>query len=62
MNQRTVNEFVEDLVSDGRTEKEIFSIAQSTHWKNKTDEVKDALFRLERRRSKLKRKYANNNN
>jgi len=55
MKQRIVNEFVEDLVSNGRTETEILYIAQSTQWKNRIDEIKDALFRLERRRAKRRK-------
>jgi len=56
MKSRTIDEFVEDLVSDGRTENEIFNIAQSTRWKNRVDEIKDAIFILERRRAKKRRK------
>jgi hypothetical protein len=49
---RTVNDFVEDLLSDGKTEKEILIIAQNTYWKNKLAEVKEAIFKIKRHLAK----------
>jgi hypothetical protein len=40
---RTVQEFVEDLLSNGRTAKEILAIAQNTRWENKVSEVKTII-------------------
>ena len=55
MKPRTVQEFVEDAVSNCKTDKEIITIAQSTHWKNSIEEIKDAMFRLRRRIAKRKK-------
>ena len=54
MNQRTVQDFVEDLVSDGRTESEVLIVAQGTRWKNRIDEIKEGIIRLRRRMVKRK--------
>ncbi len=51
---RTVNEFVEDTISDGRTESEVIIIAQNSHWRTKLNEVKEYLIRLRRRMEKRK--------
>ena len=52
--ERTVIDFVEDLVSDGRSESEALIVAQNSRWRNKLDEIKEALFRLRRRMAKRK--------
>lgn len=51
---RTVRDFVEDMISDGKTEKEILHIAQSTRWQNKVEEIKEYIVRLKRRMEKRK--------
>ena len=37
---RTVREFVEDKLSDGRTPKQIIMVAMSTKWKSEMEEIK----------------------
>ena len=54
MIQRTIQEFVEDLISDGRTEKQILCVAQSTRWSNRKEEIKEMIVRLRRRMTKRK--------
>lgn len=41
--KRTVREFVEDCLSDGRTGKEILVVAKMTYWKSKIEEVKEVI-------------------
>ena len=43
MNERTVREFVEDLLSDGRSEEQIISVAKCTRWSSNLEEVKTIL-------------------
>jgi len=43
MKIRTVQEFVEDLIIDGRTHKEVICVAQSTRWEPHLEEVKKVL-------------------
>jgi len=43
MKKWTVRAFVEDMLSDGRTPKEIIAIAQSTRWKGDIKEVKEII-------------------
>ena len=38
--QRDVEEFVEDLVSDGRDKDYILTVARNTRWRSQIDEVK----------------------
>ena len=40
---RTIRDFVEDLLSDGRSIKEIITVAQNTRWKGHIDEIKEIL-------------------
>lgn len=42
-NIRTLQEFVEDLLSDGRTPKQILAVAGSTHWKLQIEEIKEII-------------------
>jgi hypothetical protein len=41
--KRTPRDFVEDLLTNGRTPKQIMTIARNTHWKNRLDEVKTII-------------------
>jgi len=43
MKTRTVREFVEDLLSDGRTSSEILTIAKNTRWKLDVEEIKEVI-------------------
>lgn len=45
---RTVRDFVEDMVSDGKTFTEITTIAMNTHWRSRMDEVKEKARKLMR--------------
>jgi hypothetical protein len=40
---RTIKDFVEDLLSDGRSIKEIITVAQNTRWKGHIYEIKEIL-------------------
>jgi len=42
-NERTVREFVEDLLSDGIEPKQILAVARSTRWKSDIEEVKEII-------------------
>ena len=42
-NVRTVQEFVEDLLSNGRTAKQILAVAENTRWESKIEEVKEVI-------------------
>jgi hypothetical protein len=39
MSKRTVEEFVEDMKSDGLTLKQIRAVAQNTYWNSQIDDV-----------------------
>lgn len=41
--KRTARDFVEDALTNLRTDKEIIIIAQNTHWKTKLQEVKEVI-------------------
>lgn len=41
--ERTVREFVEDLVSDGRPAEHIILVARLTRWNTHLEEVKDEI-------------------
>lgn len=43
---RTVEEFVEDMVSDGKDLNYILTVAVNTRWKNFREEVEQIYFRL----------------
>lgn len=61
---RSVESFVEDMVSDGRTEKQVLTVANNTHWRHQMDKVKTALTALYQRfpkKSKKKRKNSKKN-
>ncbi len=40
---RTVREFVEDLLSDGKTPKQILAVALGTRWASNTKEIKEVI-------------------
>jgi len=40
---RTVRDFVEDLLTDGRSAKHIIIVARNSYWKTRVDEVKQAI-------------------
>ena len=40
---RTAQEFVEDLLTDGRTPKQILVVARNTRWKSEIEEVEKIL-------------------
>lgn len=40
---RTVQEFVEDLLSNGRTASQILTVAENTYWKPRIEEVKEVI-------------------
>ena len=42
-NIRTLQEFVEDLLSNGRTPNQILAVAYSTRWKLQTEEIKEII-------------------
>ena len=39
-NKRTWQEFTEDLISDGRTVKQVLTVARHTRWQNNLEEIK----------------------
>lgn len=39
MEDRTVQEFVEDLLSDGKTPRHIIMVAKNTRWKSDIEEI-----------------------
>ena len=46
MEQRTVQEFVEDMVSDGRDLNQILIVASCCYWKNSKQEIEKEYRRL----------------
>lgn len=48
MCKRTIEDFVEDLISDGRTPKQIRAVARSTRWEHFSEEafsIAEGLYR-----------------
>ena len=43
MEKRTVRNFVEDLLSDGRSAKQILIVARNTRWEPQIEEVKEVI-------------------
>lgn len=43
---RTIQEFVEDMVSDGRDLSQILTVAANSRWKNSKEEIKKEYRRL----------------
>lgn len=39
-NIRTLRDFVEDMISDGKSLKDTLAVAHSTRWKDKKEEIK----------------------
>ena len=50
---RTVQEFVEDLLSNGRTSKQILAVAKNTRWDGGIEEIKDIIRRFFKKFKKL---------
>ena len=50
---RTTEEFVEDMVSDGRSWREIKYVAMCTRWSNVITDVKEIYRKLKRRIGKV---------
>ena len=50
MLSRTVQDFVEDLVSNGRTLQEILYVAFCTRWHDRTSAIMDEFRKLKKRR------------
>lgn len=46
MQNRTVQEFVEDMVSDGRSLNQILIVAANSRWVSHKDEIKNEYYRL----------------
>jgi len=46
MENRTIQEFVEDLVSDGRDLNQILTVAANSRWVNHKEEIKKEYRRL----------------
>ena len=53
MEMRTLEDFVEDMVSDGRTQEEIRAVAFSTRWKDRAEEAFRQAKRMRRRLKKI---------
>ena len=53
---RSLLEYVEDMLSNGRTAKEILIVAGSTRWHNQKNEIRQILLSFS---GKLKNKYIN---
>lgn len=49
---RTVREFVEDCISDGRPPELIIAVAQNTYWVNKLDKVRKMIVKVTTRVAK----------
>jgi len=64
MENRTVQDFVEDLVSDCRDLAYILAVAANTRWKNQIEEIKKAYreLKIERARNeqRKRKKFGNN--
>jgi len=53
MYSRTIQDFVEDMVSDCRSYQQIRMIAICTRWKNHMDEIKEAYRKLRAERKRI---------
>lgn len=49
-NNRTIEEFVEDMFSEGKNLKQILDVAASTRWKNFGVQIKEAYDKIINRR------------
>lgn len=54
--KRTVQDFVEELVAEGRSWKQICMIAMCTRWKDRKEEVEQQYRELRLRRKKISNK------
>ena len=43
---RTIEDFVEDMISDGKSLKQILVVAESTRWKNFKKEIKETYQKI----------------
>ena len=50
---RTVEDFVEDCISDGRTPQQVIIIANQTHWKGKITEIEEYLGKIMKNLKKI---------
>jgi len=50
---RTIEDFVEDCISDGRTPQQVIIIANQTHWKSKIAEIKGYLQKITKNLKKI---------
>jgi hypothetical protein len=41
--ERTVRHFVEDMLSNGRSDVQILTVARSTHWRTSITEIEEIL-------------------
>ena len=55
-NVRTVREFVEDLITDKRTAKQVIMVAKLTRWNTRLEEVKEEIRSLPKFIKKVFRK------
>ena len=46
MENRTIEDFVEDMISDGRNLKQILAVAASSRWTNSEDKIKETYEKL----------------
>lgn len=49
MEIRTVIEFVEELAAEGRSLKEILTVARNSRWSNQQEEIKQEYSKLKKR-------------
>jgi hypothetical protein len=54
--ERTLQEFVEDMVLEGRTPQQVFAVAMSTRWANVAHKARRTAAHLERRLRKSPKK------
>lgn len=53
--ERTVQDFVEDLLSDGRTASQILMVTENTYWQARIEEVKQVIRSFS---AKLKKRFS----
>jgi len=47
--QRTLNEFVEDMLSDGKSLQQIIAVARCTRWETRIEEIKEIVGKLRKK-------------
>ena len=55
MEDRTVQDFVEDMVSDCRSWEQILTVASNSQWRNRKGEIKEAYRELKKRMRKCRK-------